>query len=271
MKKESLVISLFILFIFSGCLKKEVAVLTGVSIADSNNWSEEFGGTAINSNNWSFEIGNGTYGWGNNELQYYTEDNAKIVNGNLVITAKEESNNGYAYTSSRMISSGKFNFTYGTIEVNAKLPKGQGIWPAIWMLGEDINSVGWPNCGEIDIMELLGDTPDKIYGTLHGPSYSGGSGKSGNYTLTDGTDFSDKFHIFKVKWTGNDINWYVDGILYHTVTRSSVESSGLNWVFDHDFYIILNVAIGGNWPGSPNTSTVFPQTMEIDYIRVTQN
>jgi beta-glucanase (GH16 family) len=148
-----------------------------------------------------------------------------------------------------------------------KIPRGQGIWPAFWMLGNDIGSVGWPTCGEIDIMENIGREPTIVHGTLHGPGYSGGNPLGASYTLPNGAEFADDFHEFAIEWEANVVRWYVDGDLYRTRTPSDVPS-GARWVYDHPFYMILNVAVGGNWPGSPDGSTQFPQTMTVDYVRV---
>ncbi|NLG84818.1 MAG: family 16 glycosylhydrolase [Firmicutes bacterium] len=233
-------------------------------------WSEEFNGPEVNREIWNFEIGNGHAngipGWGNNELEYYTDgENASIVDGNLAIEARKETRTDqygtYDYTSSRMTTKGKFEVKHGRIEVRAKLPEGKGIWPAIWMLGNDIGEVGWPACGEIDIMELVGHLPSTVYGTAHGPGGSVGSG----YNLPAGK-FSDDFHIFAIEWDADEIEWYVDGRLYHVLNKYEYGAS--SWVFDHPFFLILNVAVGGNWPGAPDETTVFPQRMIVDYIRV---
>ncbi len=237
-------------------------------------WEENFDSPSINENIWSFEIGNGHAngipGWGNGELEYYKKENAYIENGVLVIEAKEEQVSDqwgtYKYTSARMKTQGKFNVKFGRVEFRAKLPKGKGIWPALWMLGEDITTVGWPTCGEIDVMELLGHEPNKVYGTVHGPGYSGASGKGSNYTLPSG-DFSQDFHIFAVEWDPIGISWYVDDQKFFTITRPEIELFG-NWVFDHPFFIIMNVAVGGYWPGYPDETTIFPQKMYVDYIKV---
>lgn len=235
-------------------------------------WEENFDGPSINKDIWSFEIGNGHAngipGWGNAELEYYKEENAYIENGVLVIEAKEEQVSDdygtYNYTSARMKTQGKFNVKFGRIEFRAKLPYGKGIWPALWMLGENITQVVWPICGEIDVMELLGHEPNKVYGTIHGPGYSGAQGKGGNYTLPSG-DFTQDFHIFAVEWDPIGIKWYVDDVKFFQITR--VEVPG-DWVFDHPFFIIMNVAVGGYWPGYPDETTVFPQKMYVDYIKV---
>jgi beta-glucanase (GH16 family) len=243
-------------------------------------WSDEFNsaaGTAPNSANWTMEVGGN--GWGNNERQYYTNSTNNVAHdgqGNLVITARRENTattpytchyGRCEYTSARLISSGKREFLYGRIEARLKLPYGQGIWPAFWMLGNNIGQVNWPTCGEIDIMENVGYAPGTLYGTVHGPGYSGAGGVGGNYTLPNGQRFADAFHVFAVEWEPNVIRWYVDGNLYFTVTPSQVSGT---WVFDHPHFLLLNLAVGGNWPGNPDGTTVFPQTYHIDYVRVYQ-
>jgi len=235
-------------------------------------WEENF--DTLNENIWSFEIGNGHAngipGWGNAELEYYKKENAWVENGVLIIEARKETVTDqwgtYNYTSARMKTQGNFNVKFGRIEFRAKLPKGKGIWPALWLLGEDITQVGWPGCGEIDVMELLGHEPNKVYGTVHGPGYSGASGKGSNYTLPSG-DFSQDYHIFAIEWDPIGISWYVDNTKFFTITRPQIELYG-NWVFDHPFFIIMNVAVGGYWPGYPDNTTVFPQRMYVDYIKV---
>ncbi|MCG8569677.1 MAG: carbohydrate binding domain-containing protein [Spirochaetes bacterium] len=239
-------------------------------------WSDEFNGASVDTANWTFEIGNGHYnnnpGWGNNELQYYTDNNTSIENGNLVIEAREErisdATGTYDYTSTRMITQDKYEFTFGRVEIRAKLPKGQGIWPALWMLGADIDTNPWPNCGEIDIMELIGNKPSVVHGTVHGP-VSGGGGVGSGYTLDDGTDFSDGFRIFSMEWDEDEVEFYLDDVLFHVVNMNEI--GGTDWVFDHDHFFIFNIAVGGNWPGYPDATTVFPQKMYVDYIRVYQD
>lgn len=234
-------------------------------------WSDEFNnnGAVDTANKWSFEIGNGVNGWYNNELQYYTYSNAWTdSNGMLNIAAKKESAGGFAYTSTRMITKNKFSFKYGKIEVRAKSPKGKGLWPAIWMLGADSDTNYWPNCGEIDILEVLGHEPNKAYGTIHGPQYNGAGGIQNSVTLP--TSFADAYHIFTVEWTDSKIEWFVDGVLFHQVTKANLQSWGYTWVFDKNFYLLINLAVGGNWPGNPDSSTIFPQTFQVDYIRVYQ-
>lgn len=215
---------------------------------------------------WKYEIGTGTNGWGNNELQYYTDrtENVKVENGYLLITAKEEAYEGSQYTSARLITKGLFAKQYGRFEARIRLPYGKGLWPAFWLLGEDIDTVGWPNCGEIDIMEYLGDSPNKVFGSVHGPGYSAGQAETKDYEL-ENSRFDTEFHIFGIEWGPDYINYYVDGDLYNQITPADVAGE---WVFNKPFYIIMNVAVGGSFPGSPNAETVFPQTMVVDYVRV---
>ncbi|MDI1317850.1 glycoside hydrolase family 16 protein [Flavobacterium sp.] len=215
---------------------------------------------------WNYNIGTGSNGWGNNELQYYTDrpENIKVENGMLKITAIKESFMGSGYTSARIFTKGKVEQKYGRIEARIKLPWGKGIWPAFWMLGNDSDVVDWPQTGEIDIMEYLGNNPTTILGTVHGPGYFGGSSISKSYSLTN-SRFDTDFHIFGIEWGENYINFYVDDVLYNQITPDKVPGE---WVFNKPFYIILNMAVGGNLPGSPNNETVFPQSMLVDYIRI---
>jgi beta-glucanase (GH16 family) len=237
-------------------------------------WSDEFGtpnGSGVDPTKWVLEVGGG--GWGNQELEYYTNrlQNAHVQNGKLEIRAQREKYKGQDgvtrnYTSARLKTLGKFSQAYGRFEAGMKIPYGQGLWPAFWMMG-DVDRVEWPACGEIDIMENVGKEPSIIRGTIHGPGYSGGDGIGANYTLPAGKRFADDFHIFAVEWEPNAIRFYADGHLYQTVTRADLPQ-GRRWVFDHPFFLLLNVAVGGSWPGSPDASTVFPQTMLVDYVRV---
>jgi beta-glucanase (GH16 family) len=243
-------------------------------------WSDEFNGPAgstVDSTKWVFETGNGSNGWGNHELEYYTSStrNAAMDGaGDLVITAIKETlapkyrcwNGLCQYTSARLKTQGKFEQAYGRFEARIRIPYGQGMWPAFWMLGNNIQKAGWPTCGEIDIMENIGREPSIVHGTIHGPGYSGANGIGAPYTLASG-NFSDDFHVFAVEWEPNVIRWYVDGNLYQTRTPSDLPA-GTQWVFDHPFFIILNEAVGGYWPGDPDATTVFPQKMTIDYVRV---
>lgn len=235
-------------------------------------WNDEFSqanGTSPDSSKWGYDIGTGSGGWGNGELQYYTSrtNNVRIENDQLVIEAKAENYLGSSYTSARLLTQNKWSWTYGRMEARIKVPRTQGIWPAFWMLGTNIPSVGWPLCGEIDIMEHIGREPKKVYGTVHGPGYSGGGSIGGSYTF--GPDVADDFRVFAVEWQTNVIRWYVDGILYFTVTPASL--GGNTWVFNQPQFFLLNVAVGGAWPGNPDGTTVLPQKMLVDYVRVYTN
>lgn len=232
-------------------------------------WSDEFNGTAIDLNNWTFDIGWGQNGWGNAELQYYTDrpQNARVENGTLVIEAHQERFRAQEYTSARLKTQGLHEWTYGRFEARIKVPYGQGIWPAFWTLGNNIETVGWPQSGELDIMEHIGREPSTVYGTVHGPGYSGAEGVGGSYTLSAGQQLTDAFHVFAVEWEPTEIRWYIDSTLYATVTPDDVPGE---WVFDHPFFFIMNVAVGGYWPGYPDETTVFPQAMYVDYVRVYQ-
>jgi Beta-glucanase/Beta-glucan synthetase len=232
-------------------------------------WSDEFNGKSLNSANWTYETGGS--GWGNNELEYYTnsENNAFLTGGNLVIEARKETFGTNNYTSARITTEDKKTFTYGRIDIRAKLPKGQGLWPALWMLGNNISQqgYGWPACGEIDIMELLGHDPKKVYGTVHwGIAGQSSTHIGGNYSITTG-DFSSSFHVFSLQWDASKLTVLVDDIAYFTANKSDV---GSNYPFDKPFFFIMNVAVGGNWPGNPNSFTSFPQRMIVDYVRVFQ-
>ena len=241
-------------------------------------WSDEFNGpdgSAPDATKWNYDQGGG--GWGNTELQTYTNhlDNAYIQGGNLVIQTKQETYinpvDGITrdYTSARLLTAGKFAQAHGRFEARLKIPYGQGMWPAFWLLGNNISTVGFPDCGEIDIMENIGSEPSIVHGGMHGPGPSGINSRTAAYTLPDNRRFADGFHLFAVEWDTNQARFYVDSTLYGTVNRSDVVAGG-QWVFDHPFFIILNVAVGGSWPGSPDSTTVFPQQMRVDYVRVYQ-
>ncbi|WP_062428607.1 glycoside hydrolase family 16 protein [Herbidospora daliensis] len=234
-------------------------------------WSDEFNapaGTSIDGSKWKFDIGGG--GWGNNEQQYYTNSTRNVYHdgaGNLAITARRENPSNLQchygtcqYTSGRILTADRFTQAYGRFEARLKIPRGQGIWPAFWMLGGGT----WPNGGEIDIMENVGNQPNTVYGTVHGPGYFGGTAVGGNRSI--GAPLADAFHTYRVDWSPNLIIWYLDGSEFFRVTPSSLRGNA--WVFDHPFFMILNVAVGGYWPGYPDGSTQFPQTMLIDYVRV---
>ncbi len=252
---------------------KSYSAFETVTIAqdDSGNipgliWSDEFDYTGLpTSSKWNMETGGN--GWGNNELQYYTnrETNAKVENGFLTITAQKEDYGGRAYTSARITTQNKFDVKYGKIEARIKLPYGKGIWPAFWMLGANFSSVGWPGCGEIDIMEMVGgeNGDNTVYSTLHWLGSSGHADYGDSYTLPSGI-FADDFHVFSVIWDSQSIRGFVDDIEYFVIDITPGELSE----FHNNFFIILNCAVGGNWPGSPDPTTVFPQEMVIDYVRV---
>ncbi|WP_149302675.1 glycoside hydrolase family 16 protein [Pareuzebyella sediminis] len=230
---------------------------------------DEFDADGVPDNSiWTYNIGTDTNGWGNNELQYYTDrsDNVKVENGVLVITAKEESFNGSPYTSARLLTKGLFEQAYGRFEARIQLPYGQGIWPAFWLLGAD-KQEEWPQIGEIDIMEYRGQEPTKISGSVHGPGYSAAEAITKTYTLPNDR-FDTGFHIFGIEWAPDYINFYVDNVLYNQITPGDVTGE---WVFDQPFYILLNVAVGGSFVGSPNNETMFPQSMLVDYVRVYKN
>lgn len=225
---------------------------------------------APNPDLWSYDIGTGAdqglNGWGNNELQYYTDrpENVIVEDGMLKITALQESFEGSSYTSARILTKGKYAKKYGRFEARMQLPWGQGMWPAFWLIGENIDDVRWPNCGEIDIMENRGSEPTLISGALHGPGYSGGNAILRPYDFKD-ERVDTAFHVYGIEWGSDYINFYVDDVLYSQITPDDVTG---NWVFDQPFYIIINVAVGGNFGGPPNADTVFPQTMLVDYVRV---
>jgi len=231
-------------------------------------WADEFENAEINTSWWTHEIGNGDNGWGNNELEYYTDasENSRIENGNLVIEARSDSWNDHQYTSARMITKDKKSFGFGRTDIRAKLPYGQGIWPALWMLGANINLKGWPACGEIDIMELIGNQPSTSHATVHwGIDFANHKYTGKSYSLTDEI-FNDRFHVFSVVRAFNQMWFYVDDILIFEF--KSKDAQNQPYPFNEQFFFIFNVAIGGNWPGNPDETTQFPQKMLVDYIRV---
>ena len=256
------------LLLQSGCVKEAVQTLPQREWELV--WSDDFTGTAGTSPDnakWSFDIGTGINGWGNSELQYYTNrpSNAqKDGSGNLVITARSESYAGSGFTSARIKTKNLFEQSYGRFEARIKTPTGPGLWPAFWMLGSNIDATPWPQCGEIDIMEQRGQEPFITHGSVHGPGYSGANAKTKAYALANGR-FDTDYHIYAIEWGENYIDYFVDNFLYQRITPDDVTGQ---WVYDHPFFIILNVAVGGNFVGFPTTGTPFPQSMYVDYVRV---
>ncbi|MEM7369451.1 MAG: glycoside hydrolase family 16 protein [Bacteroidota bacterium] len=234
-------------------------------------WQDEFDGTELDPASYNIDIGDGCpnlCGWGNDEKQWYTDDpsNLRLEDGKMILTATKTGTSDYQ--SARVQTKGKKEFKFGRIDIRAKLPKGQGIWPAIWMLGQNIDDVGWPACGEIDIMELVGHQPKTVHGTAHwGPQGRGYSTYSTSSYFID-QDFQEAFHVFSLVWELNQMVWYVDETRFKTITSKDMQ--GETYRFNQDFYFIFNIAVGGRWPGLPDETTVFPQTMEIDYVRVFQ-
>lgn len=227
-------------------------------------WQDEFEGTELSSD-WTHEIGTGNNGWGNWELQYYREENASVEAGNLIITAKQESYNGSNYTSSRIITQGQQDFQYGRIDIRAVLPEGQGMWPALWMLGSNFSTIGWPKCGEIDIMEMVGGSgrENRVLGTAHWDNAGSNASYGGSYTKPSGT-FAEEYHVFSIIWDENAIRWLVNDEQYHVI---DITSAGLA-EFREKFFFIFNIAVGGTLPGAPDGTAEFPQQMIVDYVRV---
>lgn len=236
-------------------------------------WADEFEGaanTAPDSKKWNYDLGGG--GWGNNELQCYTKSlkNVRLDGkGNLVIEVRKEATRDaggktWNYSSGRLLTKGKFSQAYGKVEARMRLPGGQGIWPAFWMLGDDISTSPWPKCGEIDIMEHVGKEPGVVHATVHGPGYSGAGGIGHPTKVKSGEKLSD-FHVYTLEWEPKEMRWYLDGQLYFKLGPQNLK--GKTWVFDHPFFVILNLAVGGNWPGNPDASTPFPQQYVLDYVR----
>jgi len=232
-------------------------------------WSDEFNGpanSALDAAKWTFDLGGG--GWGNRELEVYTNSPANVFldgAGHLTIRAIRGDNG--EYTSARLKTSGLFEVQYGKIEARIKIPSGQGIWPAFWMLGGDIGRLSWPSCGEVDVLENIGKEPSLVHGTVHGPGYSGGQGITAQTGLPASAPFSDDFHVFGVEWSADTIEFFLDGKSYSKVVPASLPA-GAQWVFDHPFFLLLNVAVGGQWPGYPDQTSQFPQSMLVDWVRV---
>ncbi|WP_218017217.1 glycoside hydrolase family 16 protein [Rhodococcus marinonascens] len=284
-RSPSMVISALGFAAVLGLTTLTVAGFTGVPVALADEappgaviFEDDFSGPAgspVDSSKWMQDPGLGE----NNELQEYiagTDNVALDGDGHLAITAKMNDGTDLSdpqvgdFTSGRINTSQSFNQTYGHFEARIKVPTGQGIWPAFWMLGSDFPEVGWPQTGEIDTMEHLGGEPGTVHGTIHGPGYSGDDGPSSSFTLPDGQSLSDEFHTYAVDWSPNLITWTLDGQTYAARTPMDIGTDN-QWVFDHPFFMILNVAVGGNFPGNPDPSTSFPQTMLVDYVRVTSN
>ncbi len=271
LKLNGLLVSCFLIigcsFILLNCSTDETqTVTTFTQISMQDEFSTD---GAPDARVWRYDIGTGDNGWGNNELQYYTDrpENIKVEDGMLHMIARQESFMGSSYTSARILTKGKFEQQYGRFEARIQLPWGQGLWPAFWLLGANIDEVGWPQCGEIDIMENRGSEPTIASSAVHGPGYSGGNPIFKQYELQNDR-FDTGFHIFGIEWGPEYINFYIDDVLYNQITPEDVTGE---WVYDHPFYIIMNVAVGGNFGGPPNQDTVFPQTMLVDYVRVYEN
>lgn len=269
-KNTLLIASMFtvLLLAFNSC--KREAVQTLPNRQWELTWSDEFdgsSGSAPDAAKWAYDIGTGSNGWGNAELQYYTNrpENIKLDgSGNLVITARSESYAGSGFTSARIKTKGLFAQEYGRFEARIKTPTGPGLWPAFWMLGDNIDAVPWPQCGEIDIMEQRGQQPSVTHGSIHGPGYSGGSAISKAYGLMDGR-FDTDYHVYAVEWGKDFIDFYVDNFLYQRITPDDVPGE---WVYNRPFFLLLNVAVGGSFVGFPTSGTPFPQSMYVDYVKV---
>jgi beta-glucanase (GH16 family) len=248
-----------------------IAAPAGPEAAWTVIWSDEFDGPANappDPTKWTFDFG-GT-GWGNHELETYTKNPENVFidgEGHLVIRAIRKENG--KYTSARLKTSGLFEVEYGKIEARIKIPRGRGLWPAFWMLGSNNHQVRWPACGEIDIMENIGKEPSMVHGTVHGPGYSRERGITAHLALPAGARFSDDFHVFAVEWSPDVVEFFVDGTSYSKVTPASLPS-GARWVYDHPFFLLLNVAVGGDWPGKPDATSEFPQSMLVDWVRVSK-
>lgn len=227
-------------------------------------WYDDFSSPELDRSHWHIDVG--YTGESNSELQIYTDchENIRIEDSTLVIEARKENYQGYCYTSARISTRGLHNWKYGKIEARIQIPHGQGLWPAFWMLGEDLPTVGWPECGEIDIMENVGSKLNTVRGTLHGPNYFRDDSIGKDFTRTD-IEFSDDFHVYAIEWEPDQIRFFVDCIHYNTLTPKDLPGK---WVYDHGFYILINVAVGGFWPGVPDETTVFPQYMKVDFVKV---
>ncbi len=247
--------------LFMGCTAQESWKLI---------WSDEFSGTIVDTTKWNFQIGNGLPdlpGWGNNELEYYKKENCTVKDGLLLITAKKENCSGFKYTSGRMRTKGKGDWKYGKVEARMKLPIGRGIWSAFWMMPTNDVYGGWPQSGEIDIMEMIGHDTQTVYGTIHYGHKWPNNKHIGN-SFKSSSDLTQGFHVYSVEWEPEKISWFVDGKCFFNVMRSEIINE--IWPFDERFHLIINCAVGGNWPGNPDASTTFPQVLAVDWIRVYQ-
>jgi beta-glucanase (GH16 family) len=276
--KQGLLASLLIFgCLLDGCERQASGLVSAAPVPGHNwvlTWSDEFNGpngSALDPTKWVMESGGN--GWGNKELEYYAPHlkNLHLEDGNLVIEARKEEFTGSDgvtrhYTSGRLKTQGLFSQAYGRFESRIKIPPGQGVWPAFWMLGDDFSTVGWPACGEIDVMENVDVGKSRIHGSIHGPGYSAKNSVTSAYTISQGR-FSDDFHVFAIEWEPEVIRFYVDDELYATRTPADLPK-GARWVYDHPFFLILNLAVGGDLPGNPDRSASFPQRMLVDYVRV---
>ena len=263
-RAQAIVAALLLLAALPGCGEEEEAPAEYGLI-----WQDEFEGPAgqlPDPLKWQFDLGTD---WGNAQLEYTTNRAANVSldgDGNLAITARIEEYQGQEYTSGRIKTKDLFERTWGRFEARIKVPIGQGLWPAFWMLGRDIEEVNWPNCGEIDVMEYRGQEPRVLFGSIHGPGHSGNSAITSRHELAQG-GFHLGFHVFSIDWSAERILWQVDGFTYHSIRPTDLPP-GASWVYDHPFFLLLNVAVGGRWVGSPNEDTLFPQSMLVDYVRV---
>jgi beta-glucanase (GH16 family) len=238
-------------------------------------WADEFSGAAgeaPDAARWRYDVGTGpnSDGWGNGQQEYDTARPQNVQqdgNGNLVITALKESYQGMSYTSARLVTKGLFQHQYGRFEARMKMPTGQGLWPAFWLLGDDIDAVGWPACGEIDIVEYRGQEPHRVTGSAHGPGYSGATPLTSSHDLAGPAGFDDGFHVFAVEWEPDLIAWQIDGVTWQVATPGRMPSGG-TWVFNHPFFAILNLAVGGTYVGVVDGTATFPQQLVVDYVRV---
>ena len=274
MRRAAGILPLLAFLAASGCESPAAMTTptTPVTSADRLVWADEFDGPAgslPSSSHWGFDVGTD---WGNGQLEYDTARASNVSldgSGHLNITARRESWLGAAYTSGRIHTRNLFARTGGRFEARMKMPTGRGLWPAFWLLGADVGTTGWPGCGEIDVVEYRGQEPAVIHGSLHGPGYSGGNARTRSFSLSNGARFDGAFHVFAIEWKTNQITWLVDDVPYLVLTPASLPA-GTRWVFDHPFFVVLDLAVGGNFVGPPDAGTVFPQSLVVDYVRVYQ-